>query len=106
MKDLKNLVQVAAIAAGLDSPERQAEWKMHHKAIIEALNNSHINGTQDALCVFEALAHTIAQLTANLTPVDRAGIRHFISTRADILAPVYQEAGMGAENRMVEEDDG
>lgn len=99
MNEMERLVRVANIAKGLDDPARQAEMARHHKAIIAALNNSHTNGEQDALSVFEAIAHTLAQLLANQPEHVQAGTLEFIVTRARILAPEYAAAGKGAESR-------
>lgn len=97
MNDLQRLVQVANIAKGLAEPGRQEEAFRYHKVLIETLNDTHKGGEQDALAVFEGIAHVIAQLIANLEVDGRAGICTYIAMRAGILAPIYAEEGMGAQ---------
>lgn len=99
MNEMQRLVRVAEIAKGLEDPGRQEEAFRYHGVVIEALNATHKNGEQDALCVYEGLAHVLAQLTANLDDNSRQGVLEFVRVRAGILAPVYGEEGKGASKR-------
>jgi hypothetical protein len=93
------LAEAANMARALEEPARVLEVARHHKAIIGALNNSHVNGEQDALCVFEAVAHTLAQLIGGMEERERAGILGYVTARAETLHREYLAAGKVAEHR-------
>lgn len=78
------------------SPARLAEVKRHYEAIIGALNESHVDGEQDALCVFEAVSLATAQLIANFPDDARVGVVNYILARTLDLADVFDGCGKGA----------
>lgn len=91
------LISVDDLAQNIErEPARVAETARHHTAIIGALNNSHTDGEQDALTVFEALALTLAQLTANMADDEVNGLMVYVSERAKHHRPAFAESGKAA----------
>lgn len=100
--DLRMLASAADIARALEDPQRVLEVARHHKAMLSALNGSHVNGEQDALCVFEAVAHIMAQLVGGMDEAHRAGILAYVGARAETLHRDFLAAGAVAEHRSVQ----
>lgn len=94
----ENYASVAALAKGLDDPVRAAEVRRHFKALNHALNHSHVNGEQDGLCVFEAMALMLGQLTGALSPKERSDFLAYVMVRADQFAPMFSGAGKAASH--------
>lgn len=97
MLDWSMIAKANEMAKVLEEGPRVLEVARHHKAIVGALNNSHVNGEQDAMCVFEAVAHTLAQLTGGLGEQERRGILNYVSARAETLGDQYRECGKTAD---------
>lgn len=83
---------IAGLARAVAEPARSEECIRHHRALLVALNGSHVNGEQDALCVFEAVARLLAQLIGSLPDDTRYGTLRYIVTRADALRRDYPAA--------------
>jgi hypothetical protein len=88
--------RIAKIAEGLDDPQRMAEVRQHFEAVNGALNNSHVGGQQDSLCVFEAMGLMLAQLTGALSQQERESLLTYTIVRADMLASEFRKAGKAA----------
>ncbi|MBX3579983.1 MAG: hypothetical protein KF723_22495 [Rhizobiaceae bacterium] len=98
MVDPRKLRVVENLAAGLAEHGRSEEACRHYKAIVTALNNSHTNGVQDALTVFEGIAMMLGQLTANMGDDEREGLLTYVRCRAERYAPEFRESGKGARH--------
>lgn len=82
-----------------DDPERSAECQKYYEVLVDTLNSTAgADGTQDALCLFEALSILIGQLLANNDDTQARGFLEFISQRAMSHRPGFREAGTGARH--------
>jgi hypothetical protein len=88
--------QINRLAAGLNEPARFAETRRHFEAVNAALNRSHVNGQQDALCVFEAMAMMLGQLTGALSQRERDEFLGYVVVRANEHAKVFRAASKAA----------
>lgn len=97
--DMTMIAQASRIAEVFEDPARLEEMARYHKAMLDALNATHTNGEQDAVCVFEAVSHLLAQLIAVMPPDGRHGTLKYIAARAEVLHADYLAAGKAAEHR-------
>lgn len=82
-----------------DDPEREKHCTRLFEAISAALQSVTLaDGTQDALCVYEAIAIQIGQLTAGLDKSTADSTMGFIIGRVDDYRPEFIEAGKGARH--------
>lgn len=92
-------LQAAEIALALAAPDRAAEAERYHRAIIDALNATHVAGVQDALAMADAIAHTLAQLFG--AAENRDGVYEYVHCRALMLADEYVRCGNAARHEAV-----
>ncbi len=98
MIDAQTRRRANEIAGNLADPARHAEIDRHFRAINAALNNSHVNGEQDALCLFEAMAYQLAQLIGALSEKEQQAFLTYVMSRALQLAPEFRSAGKAASH--------
>lgn len=101
MLDYEMLEQAGRIADALDrDPARMKLMAQYHRAIVDALNNTgDERGEQDAIAVFEAMAHTLAQQVGGTDERTRRAVLRYVVARAEMLAELYRSAGNVAEHR-------
>ncbi len=91
--------EISNLASGVvNDPARFAECKRYYEAVIRTLNETHTDGEQDAIALFEAFAMCLGQITGNLSDSERRGILAYIAARADAHAPIYAAAGKAAHH--------
>jgi hypothetical protein len=93
-------LNVADLARNLENdPARFREAVRYYEALVGVMNvTTGDDGTQDALCVYEAIALLLGQLTAGVEPDAARGVRTYVYERAQTLRDHFVESGNGAKH--------
>lgn len=93
-------MDVADLAGNIENdPARLREAVRYYEAMVATMNATHRpDGTQDALCVYEAIALLLAQLTAGIDDAAAVGARTYVYERSDTLRAFFAESGKGAKH--------
>jgi len=75
---------------------RFAEAERYRVALLTALNDTHINGYQDGLCVYEGIAMVLGQLIGSQESDQQHGAIAYISDRALHHGSIFHEKGLTA----------
>lgn len=103
MIDIEKACRASAdIAAALEQdPERLKLMARYHHAIVGALNaTGDARNEQDALAIFEAMAHTLAQQVGASDQPTRLSMLTYVFARAEVLSEMYRDAGNVSEHRI------
>jgi hypothetical protein len=100
MSHAKKAAKAAALASNIwKDAQREEHCTKLFEAVSAGLQSVTLqDGTQDALCVYEAIAIQMGQLLAGIEKNEADGIMGFVILRAEAYREEFREAGKGAKH--------
>lgn len=98
MLSQQDMDMAAKLFRGIESSaKRGMEMQRVYKAIVGAMNETAGPEGQDPVCIMEAFARVLAQITAGMETPVAASMITYVSARATKLGPEFAIAGRAAK---------
>ena len=98
MLSQQDMDTAAKLFRGIEnSAKRASEVQRAYKAIVNGINETAGPEGQDPVCIMEAIARALAQITAGMETPVAASMISYVASRATKLAPEFAIAGRAAK---------